>query len=1038
MKIIPKGYVREKNNNPVSFDEQGNLTDQITGEKGTMMLPGFTVTGISPETKAKNYSTSFDGTYGLTPRDIYGIMPIVGDALDLKDIGTDLYQGNYLRAGIGAGMFLLPNILEKPLKATGRFLLNKNYRNKILKQIGFRPHNTNNIITYELSKLPREWALRDSEILVRPSKAERQAFIQNFERELRRRPDEVLNSYSQNSYINEILHDNPEYTYYISTTGKDPSLQSTVDDFIRRQQTSLRGVHSSNKDIAMEALTSTQKGRPLRGGDRLGTYGGLYTSNSFGIADAFKNPERSTMDGYIGTLQADFNIDRNLPIDEQLRQTRNKIILSNNSLPLPIGMHERYLDRAKNRGGIAFEAQYARRDGSTLPVHERAYLPTSIEVQHPVEVIDLQYFPHSTNEAGRWGTQGVTHSSKDEELFIPRMLNNTTDFIDLSRTFLEGMPSIDYDKARKLTNEYSNIINSQIDKRNLLVEKALDQQFRVNKAKQNIRGVSIATTGIGGLIGTVKYMVGKNNYEEEIRNRKISILNKSSWGKKAIEELNNNSTIQTWEEYDEKLDQLYKKYIRIQAQNNTVQKHQQGGIINRSLLNFVKNDNTRVTKPIIQEKIPYKLKPNEFYFIDKKTGKRIIGRSKQEVVSSDNRNTKQRKQDQARTKQIQKKYEADKNYNEGLKTIGTLSTLAMPSTYIGPVFNNNGKSYLDNVISGEGTGNTAGNLAIDLAMPFGFRLFNKGISYPYKTSRGTQAIKSSSKSSYMDPSGIKITPGLEIEQKYPIYRDMKKSKHFTSFSEPYFEEQIDDKYVTLLGQLDAGKYSEYQAERIIQNMKHQGFDPDVPSSKIIHNGQRLYGMPSRMIREKSKEPINIYITDEPTNVIGFQLRDNGEAYARVYPNATPEKIRLTTIHEGVSHGTDDVVNTATDGAAADQYGRITKAVKDAGFARTKGTERWYELRSTMAEFMAKMFKKHTKAVPGSTCADVQDAVYKEIDNMSVNRLADELKSLNNYGRDYGDYLMQNPFEANKFKALLKYGMGISAPIGITTYGFKNK
>ena len=447
------------------------------------------------------------------------------------------------------------------------------------------------------------------------------------------------------------------------------------------------------------------------------------------------------------------------------------------------------------------------------------------------------------------------------------------------------------------------------------------------------------------------------------------------------------------------------------------------------------SDNTRVVKPIIQEKVPYKLKSNEFYFIDKKTGKRIIGRQKQEVISSDNRTTNQRKQDQTRAKQIQKKQEADKNYNEGLKTIGTLTTLTMPSTYIGPVFNNNGKSYLDNVISGEGTGNTAGNLAIDLAIPFGFRLFNKG--YPYKTSKSTQAIKASSKSSYNTSGGIKITPESEIEWRYPIYRDMKKSKHFKPFSEPYFEEKIDDNYVTLLGQLDAGKYSEYQAERIIQNMKNQGFDPDVPSSKIIHNGQRLYGTPSRMIREKSTDPINIYITDEPTNVIGFQLRDNGKAYARVYPNATPEKIRLTTIHEGISHGTDDVVNTATDGAAAYQYGRITKAVKDAGFAKTKGTEQWYELRSTMAEFMTKMFRKHTRAVPGSTCADVENEVYKEIDNMSVNKLAEEFKSLNSYGRDYAEYLMQNPFEANKFKALLKYGMGISAPISITTYGFKN-
>ena len=125
MPTYDNGYVRQKNDHPISFDEQGNLTDQVTGEKGTMMLPGFTVTGISPETRAKNYSTSFDGTYGLTPRDIYGMMPVVGDALDIKDIGTDLYNGNYVNAGIGAGLFLLPNVVERPLKAAGRFLLNK-------------------------------------------------------------------------------------------------------------------------------------------------------------------------------------------------------------------------------------------------------------------------------------------------------------------------------------------------------------------------------------------------------------------------------------------------------------------------------------------------------------------------------------------------------------------------------------------------------------------------------------------------------------------------------------------------------------------------------------------------------------------------------------------------------------------------------------------------------------------------------------------------------------------------------------------------
>ena len=129
------GYVRDQNNHPISFDTEGNLVDQVTGEKGTMMLPGFTVRGISPETKAKNYSTNFDGTYGLTPRDIYGLMPVVGDALDIKDIGTDLYNGNYINAGIGAGLFLLPNVIEKPFKFAKKLYKERNIISKINKEL---------------------------------------------------------------------------------------------------------------------------------------------------------------------------------------------------------------------------------------------------------------------------------------------------------------------------------------------------------------------------------------------------------------------------------------------------------------------------------------------------------------------------------------------------------------------------------------------------------------------------------------------------------------------------------------------------------------------------------------------------------------------------------------------------------------------------------------------------------------------------------------------------------------------------------------
>lgn len=551
-------YYRQ-NGNPVSFDSEGNLTDQVTNQKGTMILPEITVRGVSQQTKNNNYSSSFNGNYGLSARDIYGVMPIVGDALDLKDIGTDLYKGNYLSAGIGAGMFLLPNVIEKPLKTAGRFLFNKNFRNKILKQTGLKHHSSEKNLGYTMSSFPRDLAYHEAHVIERPNKAEREAFVSNYQRELAKRPSEVYN-YSQDSYVNKILQNNPEYAYYTKITGKDPSLQSTVDAFIKRQETSLRGVYSSDKNTAVEALTSTQADRYLRGGDRLGTQGGLYTSNSFGIADAFKNPERSTMDGYIGTLQANFNIDRNLPIDEQLRQTRNKIILSNNSLPLPPSMHQSYLDRARNRGGIAFEAQYARRDGSTLPVHERAYLPTSFEVEHPVKVVNLQHFPHSTNKAGRWGTKGVTHSSKDEELFIPRMLNNTTDFIDLSRTFLEGTPIFDPNKYNVLYDKYSSIINPQIVRQQLLRGKAYDQEFKMNKLKRNIRDLSI-TSGVLGVPSTLfMYGIKEKNYEQDLRDRKLKYLNKSKEGKQLVDKLNTDPTLTSQELYDQKLDEFFKQY----------------------------------------------------------------------------------------------------------------------------------------------------------------------------------------------------------------------------------------------------------------------------------------------------------------------------------------------------------------------------------------------------------------------------------------------------------------------------------------------
>ena len=53
-----------------------------------------------------------------------------------------------------------------------------------------------------------------------------------------------------------------------------------------------------------------------------------------------------------------------------------------------------------------------------------------------------------------------------------------------------------------------------------------------------------------------------------------------------------------------------------------------------------------------------------------------------------------------------------------MKNLQGFLTFVSPSTYIGPVLNNNGKSYVENIMSGEGTGSTAGNVAIDILTPF--------------------------------------------------------------------------------------------------------------------------------------------------------------------------------------------------------------------------------------------------------------------------------------------------------------------------------
>lgn len=269
----------------------------------------------------------------------------------------------------------------------------------------------------------------------------------------------------------DLMNHNPEYYEFLKETKLPWNKQSTVDAFLKRQQTSLRGVYTLNNDgddIAKKYLTELQARR--KGGDRLNTNGGLYTSNSIGIANAFKNPIGSVSNGYIGKLHYDFRINRNKPIAEQLREARNKIAIGgSNNVFAGSKYYTNSILNARKKGAIAIEDNYGRSNGDVLDVTERAYYPIFGD-QPKITLQDLKKYTAQENKGGRWNTQGVTKEAEDNELFIPKQYNRFDDFINEARIFMKPRKEYDSEKERKFIRELNDRIRARSRYRNQLVD----------------------------------------------------------------------------------------------------------------------------------------------------------------------------------------------------------------------------------------------------------------------------------------------------------------------------------------------------------------------------------------------------------------------------------------------------------------------------------------------------------------------------------------------------------------------------------------
>lgn len=273
----------------------------------------------------------------------------------------------------------------------------------------------------------------------------------------------------------DLMNHNPEYYEFLKETRLPWDEQSTVDEFLKRQQTSLRGVYADDKETAKHYLTTILGVR--KGGDRLNTHGGLYTSNSTGIADAFKNPDDGISNGYIGKLLYDFDIDKTKPIADQLRQIRMKIVrggrnnvfkrLYNNDNDNKL--YDESINDARRKGAVAVEDNYGRSNGDVLNVTERAYFPGSAK-QNKLTLQNLEEYLAQENQKGRWNTSGVDKMKGDEELFIPREYNRFDDFIREARIFMKPRREYDSNKERKFMTELADRMLARSKYRNSLID----------------------------------------------------------------------------------------------------------------------------------------------------------------------------------------------------------------------------------------------------------------------------------------------------------------------------------------------------------------------------------------------------------------------------------------------------------------------------------------------------------------------------------------------------------------------------------------
>lgn len=267
--------------------------------------------------------------------------------------------------------------------------------------------------------------------------------------------DDVFNKHATSPELKKLFRENPEYLYYVEQTGLEPLAQSTVDAFANRQMRSVRGfaLKDSTDELIKKAATEfKESGNP--GGDQLQTSGGVYSSNSYKLADKFRRGQQDIdVDNIIVRIQYPY-VPSSGSVRSQLGRLRDRII---NRDDWYVATNALLHDRPNIEPYDFVESDYAKRlFGGDYDVFQRATTkPGNVE---SLNIIKQHGLPDYHN---RWGTSGIENSSADNMLFIPKVTTRA----DLGKLLAAGRQVFHRDKYDDYLN---NIVNQNKTRMSLI------------------------------------------------------------------------------------------------------------------------------------------------------------------------------------------------------------------------------------------------------------------------------------------------------------------------------------------------------------------------------------------------------------------------------------------------------------------------------------------------------------------------------------------------------------------------------------------